>query len=72
VSADEALRASEGGSDKTAKAEAMEFLKAALASGAVPAAEVNRMARDNGLTTKSVRSAREALGVQIERDGLPC
>src|SRR5262245_55421417 len=27
------------------------------------------MAREHGLTTKVVRSAREALGVRIERDG---
>jgi hypothetical protein len=69
VSADEALRANDGGGDPTAKADAKEFLQGALAAGAVPAAEVNRMARDHGLTTKAVRSAREALGVQIERDG---
>jgi hypothetical protein len=69
LSADEALRASEDGGDKTAKAEAMEFLRAALADGSMPAAEVNRMAREHGLTAKVVRSAREALGVKIERDG---
>jgi hypothetical protein len=46
----------------------MEFLKAVLAGGPVPAAEVNRMAREHGLTTKVIRSAREALGVKIERD----
>jgi putative DNA primase/helicase len=69
VSADEALRANEGGGDKTAKADAMEFLRAALADGPVPAAEINRMARDHGLTTKAIRSGREALGVKIERDG---
>jgi putative DNA primase/helicase len=69
VSADEALRANDGGGDPTAKADAKEFLQGALAAGAVPAAEVNRMARDHGLTPKAVRSAREALGVNIERDG---
>jgi hypothetical protein len=47
----------------------MEFLQAALAAGPLPAAEVNRMAREHGFTTKAVRSAREALGVKIERDG---
>ena len=69
VSADEALRASDGGGDKTAKADAKEFLQGALAAGAVPAAEINRMARDHGLTPKAVRSAREALGVKIDRNG---
>ena len=41
----------------------------ALAGGPLPAAKVNRMAREHGLTAKAVRSAREALGVKIERDG---
>jgi putative DNA primase/helicase len=47
----------------------MEFLQAALTDGPVPAAEVNRMASDHGLTDKAIRSAREALGVKVERDG---
>jgi putative DNA primase/helicase len=69
VSADEALRASDGGGDRTAKEDAIEFLQAALADGPVPAAEVNRMAREHSLTAKTIRSARERLGVTIERDG---
>jgi putative DNA primase/helicase len=70
ITADEALAADAAGSEsKTTKAEAMEFLRAALAGGSGPAAEVNRMAREHGLTTKVIRSAREALGVKIERDG---
>ena len=36
--------------------------------GRLPA-DVNWMARDHGLTPKVIRSAREALGVKIERDG---
>jgi hypothetical protein len=47
----------------------MDFLQAALANGPMPASEINRMAREHGLTAKAVRSAREALGVKIERDG---
>ena len=47
----------------------MEFLQAVLTGGPLPAAEVNRMAREHGLTAKVIRSAREALGVKIERDG---
>ena len=70
ITANEALAADAGGTEtRTAKAEAMEFLQAALAGGPVPAAEVNRMARESGLTTKAIRSAREALGVKTERDG---
>ena len=70
MTADEALAAhAEDDQAKTAKEEAIEFLRAALADEPVPAAEINRMAREHGLTAKAVRSAREALGVKIERDG---
>ena len=47
----------------------MEFLQAALAGEAVPAAELSRMAHEHGLTPKAIRSAREALGVEIARNG---
>ena len=57
------------GERRTAKADAMEFLQAALAGDSVPATEVNRMAHGRGLTPKAIRSAREALGVEIERNG---
>jgi putative DNA primase/helicase len=70
ITANQALSAEADGTEgRTAKAEAVEFLQAALAGGAVAAAEVNRMARDHGLTAKAIRSARESLGVKIERDG---
>ena len=70
ITANEALAAELGGNEtRTAKADAMEFLKAVLASGQVPAAEINRMAREHGLTAKAIRSAREALSVKIDRDG---
>src|SRR5262249_14306600 len=68
--ANEALAADAAGTQaRTAKAEATDFLRAALAGGSVPATEVNRMAREHGLTTKAIRSAREALKVTIDRDG---
>ena len=47
----------------------MEFLRAALAGGPVLAAELSRVAHQRGLTPKAIRSAREALGVKIERNG---
>jgi hypothetical protein len=59
-----------GGTEtRTAKAKAMVFLKAVLASGPMPAAEVNRIALEHGLTAKGVRSAREALWIKVKRDG---
>jgi hypothetical protein len=51
----EALAADAAGTgNRTAKAEAMEFLEAALAGGPVPAAEVNRMARVVSQSTGAV------------------
>ena len=71
ITANEALAADAAGTEtRTVKADAMEFLEAALAGEPIPAAEVNRMAREHGLTAKAIRSAREALRVKIERDGL--
>ena len=70
ITANEALAAEAAGTEsRTAKAEAAAFLQSVLAGGPVGAADVNRMARDHGLTPKVIRSAREALGVKIERDG---
>jgi hypothetical protein len=70
ITANEALAADAAGSEtRTAKAEGIEFLQAALAGGPIPAAEVQRMGREHGLTAKAIRSAREALGVEIARDG---
>jgi KaiC/GvpD/RAD55 family RecA-like ATPase len=70
ITANAALAADAAGTEtRTAKAEAREFLQAALAAEPVPAAEVNRMAREHGFTPKVVRSAREALGVKVARDG---
>jgi hypothetical protein len=70
ITANEAMAANAGGTgNRTAKVEAMEFLQAVLAHGPTPASEVNRMAREHGLTSKTVRSAREALKVKIGRDG---
>ena len=58
-----------GTETRTAKADAMEFLRAALVGDPVPAAELSRVAHERGLTPKAIRSAREALGVEIARNG---
>jgi hypothetical protein len=58
-----------GTEPRTAKASAVAFLQAALAGDPVPATEVGRMAREHGLTPKAIRMGREALGVEIERNG---
>jgi hypothetical protein len=59
ITANEALAADAASNEtRTSKAEALELLVAALAGDPVPAVEINRMARDHGLTSKAVRSAR--------------
>jgi hypothetical protein len=70
ITANEALAADAASNEtRTDKAEAVEFLVGALAGDPVPAAEINRMGREHGLTPKVIRSARETLGVNIDRDG---
>ena len=70
ITANEALAAEASGTEgRTAKAEAVEFLQGALAGGPLPAVDAKRMAREHGLTEKALRSAREAIGVKVERDG---
>lgn len=62
-----ALSAGDGG--KTAKAEAVDFLEDALADGPKPASEIQKLARDAGHTSKSLRSARGSLGVKPTKAG---
>jgi putative DNA primase/helicase len=70
MTANDAMAAEAAGTEaRTAKAEAIEFLQVALANGSLSAAEANRMARDHGLSAKALRSARETIGVRVERDG---
>jgi putative DNA primase/helicase len=70
ISADAAMAADAAGHEgRTAKVEAMEFLKSALAAGPMPAKDIERTAREHGLTPKVLRSARKPLGVKTERDG---
>jgi putative DNA primase/helicase len=70
ISADEAMAADSAASgNRSAKEEAIDFVEQALADGPRPAAEIMRMARDHGLTSKALRSAREALRIKPTRDG---
>ena len=45
-----------GAETRTAKADAMEFLRAALVGAPVPAAELSRVAHERGSTPKAIRS----------------
>jgi AAA domain len=70
ITADQALAADGVGTEtRTAKTEAMDFLRDALAGGPMPVSQITRLAHDHGLTSKPLRSARKALKVKIERSG---
>jgi hypothetical protein len=59
-----------GNEGKTQKAEAMSLVQEELANGPKPAADVLTAGRKAGLSPKSLRSAREALGIKPEKDGM--
>jgi hypothetical protein len=69
ITANQALAAEAAGSDRSARQEAKEFLEGALAHGPMPAKEVQSMASEHGISPKTLRNAREAMGVKVSRDG---
>jgi putative DNA primase/helicase len=71
ITADEALAAHEQVREgRGSKADAMDFLRDALAFGARPASDIKREAADAGLSPKSLRNAREALGIKPVKQGM--
>ena len=70
ISADQALAAMEGnGQARTDKAEAIDFLQDVLAAGPLPAKQVKAEAIEASISAKSLRSARETLGIKPEKSG---
>jgi len=70
ISADQALAALDGhGKYRSGKAEAIDFLTDLLGGGPVSAKEVKKEATDAGISPKSLRSAREALGIKPGKSG---
>jgi putative DNA primase/helicase len=70
ISADQALAALDGyGENRSGKAEAIDFLTDLLGGGPVSAKDVKREAAEAGISSKSLRSAREALGIKPEKSG---
>jgi putative DNA primase/helicase len=70
--ANDVLRAVEtdGGGDNLSRLdEAKDFLRAELARGERPVTELEEAARRAGIAAKTLRSAREALGIRYRRDG---
>jgi putative DNA primase/helicase len=70
ISADQALAALDGnGENRSEKSDAIDFLTDALRSGPVSAKDMKREAAEAGISSKSLRSAREALGIKPEKAG---
>jgi putative DNA primase/helicase len=70
ITADQALAALVGNSEnRSEKSEAIDFLADALRRGPVSAKDMKKEAAEAGISPKSLRSAREALGVKPEKTG---
>jgi putative DNA primase/helicase len=70
ITADQALAALAGNSEnRSEKSEAIDFLTDALRNGPVSAKDMKKEALDAGISSKSLRSAREALGIKPEKTG---
>jgi putative DNA primase/helicase len=70
ISADQALAALSGnGERKSEKFEAIEFLKETLKDGPMAVKDVKKEASGAGISTKSLRSGREALRIKPEKAG---
>lgn len=70
ITADQALAALDGNSEnRSEKSEAIDFLADALKAGPVSAKDMKREAAEAGISAKSLRNAREALGVKPEKTG---
>jgi hypothetical protein len=68
ITANDAMRAADEGTDgKSAKDEAIDFLNDELGQGAQTAKDIQGRARDAGISPKSLRAARESLGIISER-----
>lgn len=69
MTADEALSPSDSNEEKTDTDWAVEILEIALANGPVSAVEVNKEARQAGISQKSLRRAKERLGIKPKKSG---
>lgn len=69
MTADEALTPSDTNEEKTDTEWAKEVLQIALSNGPKPVAEVQKEAKQAGISPKSLRTAREKLGVKPKKVG---
>jgi hypothetical protein len=69
VTADEALAAASGETDGGALAEAKDVLRDLLVGGPLPAKDVQRQAKEVGISEATLRRAKDALGARAVRSG---
>ena len=68
ITANDAMRATDEGTDgKSAKDEAIDFLNDELGQGDQAIKDIRRRATDAGISDKSLRAARESLGIISDR-----
>ena len=67
ITADEALALPESNEERTATDEAVDFLTDFLSSGSVKVSDVQKEARSAGISEKSLRVAREKLGIKPKK-----
>jgi putative DNA primase/helicase len=69
VTAAQLLAPEQGGEERLARDEAIDFLREALADGRRPAKEVETAARELGISARTLRRARRSLGVLASHTG---
>ncbi len=69
ITADEALTPLDSNVEKTDTDWAIDFLEGELSDGPVPVAEINKSAKQVGVSPKCLRRAAEKLGIKRKKDG---
>ncbi len=69
LTANDLLGAARDDEDKSAYSEAEDFLRQVLVDGPVPAKDVKAQAREVGVSVKSLKVAKQRLGIRSQKDG---
>jgi hypothetical protein len=69
VDAEEALGMSHLPEEQAERRDAVSFLSSVLAGGKIPAKEINRQTKENGISPRSLYRAKVALNVRSKREG---
>jgi DNA polymerase I-like protein with 3'-5' exonuclease and polymerase domains len=69
ITAVEAMQAASNNKSPSARDNAKQFLEALLSNGPVGSKDVQEAARENGISRHNLKRAREALGVDVRKDG---